>query len=120
MKPRSLRHRLEKSAKALVIIQKHTPEVDCTLDENKGEYGHLILNFESSDISQSKIVALGKDLENKGYRFKEKKSPWLGQTTYLGKADEKPSIVITLPIMKDRLAINEDSPEQPYSFSSKA
>jgi len=45
-----------------------------------------------------------------------KKSPWLGQITYLGKADDRPSIVITRPIAKDRIAINEDSPEQPYSF----
>ena len=117
MKPRSLRHRLEKSAKALVIIQKHAPDVDCILDENKGELGHLILNFADSGISQSKIIALGKDLEHKGYHFKEKKSPWLGQTTYLGKANEKPSIVITLPIVKDRIAINEGAAEQPYSFS---
>jgi hypothetical protein len=117
MKPRSLRHRLEKSAKTLVIIQKHAAEVDCILDENKGEFGHLILNFAGNASSHSKILALGKDLEHKGYHFKEKKSPWLGQTTYVGKAHEKPSIVITLPIIKDRLAINEGASEQPYSFS---
>jgi len=116
MKPRSLRHRLEKSAKALVIIQKHAPDVDCILDENKGEWGHLIINLEGNGISQSKIIALGKDLEHKGYHFKQKRSPWLGQTTYLGKANEKPSIVITLPIVKDRLVINEGASEHPYSF----
>ena len=114
MKPRSLRHRIEKSAKALVVIQKHTPNVDCTLDEDKGEHGHLILKFDDGD--SSKMNALGKDLESKGYCFKVRRSPWLGQITYLGKADEKPSIVMTRPSTKDRLAINEDSPEQPYSF----
>jgi hypothetical protein len=114
MKPRSLRHRLEKAAKALVLIQKHTPNVDCLLDEDKGEHGHLILKYDDGDAS--KMTALGKDLENKGYRFSQKKSPWLGQVTYQGKADDKPSIIITRPITKDRLAINEDSPEQPYSF----
>jgi hypothetical protein len=114
MKPRSLRHRLEKAAKALVVIHKHTPNVDCLLDEDKGEHGHLILKFDDGD--RSKMAALGKDLENKGYRFRVRKSPWLGQITYMGKADDRPSIVITRPIAKDRIAINEDSPEQPYSF----
>jgi len=114
MKPRSLRHRLEKAAKALVVIHKHTPNVDCLLEEDKGEHGHLILKFDDGD--RSKMAALGKDLENKGYRFRVRKSPWLGQITYLGKADDRPSIVITRPIAKDRIAINEDSPEQPYSF----
>lgn len=114
MKPRSLRHRLEKAAKALVIIHKHTPKVECLLDEDKGEHGHLILKFDNGD--ESKMTALGKDLEGKGYRFKVKKSPWLGQITYLGKAEDKPSIVITRPISKDRIAINEDAPELPHSF----
>jgi len=114
MKPRSLRHRLEKAAKALVVIHKHTPNVDCLLEEDKGEHGHLILKFDDGD--RSKMAALGKDLENKGYRFRVRKSPWLGQITYMGKADDRPSIVITRPIAKDRIAINEDSPEQPYSF----
>jgi hypothetical protein len=114
MKPRSLRHCIEKAAKALVLIHKWSPNVDCLLDEDKGEHGHLILNFD--DGESSKMTALGKDLENKGYRFRVKKSPWLGQVTYLGKADDKTAIVMTLPITKDRIAINEDSPEQPYSF----
>ncbi|KRP37172.1 MAG: hypothetical protein ABS34_04035 [Opitutaceae bacterium BACL24 MAG-120322-bin51] len=114
MKPRSLRHRLEKAAKALVLIHKWTPNADCILDEDKGEHGHLILKFDDGD--NSKMNALGKDLESKGYRFRVKNSPWLGQVTYIGKADDKPAIVITLPMTKDRLAINEDSPEQPYSF----
>jgi hypothetical protein len=114
MKPRSLRHCLEKAARALVLIQKYTPNVDCILDENKGEHGHLILTFDEGSIS--KVTALGKELESKGYLFKMKNSPWLGQITYSGKAAEKLSIIFTLPITKDRLAINENSPEQPYSF----
>ncbi len=118
MKPRSLRHRLEKAAKLLVIIQKHTPDVDCRLDEDKGTDGHLVADFTDSGMSRSKMVALGKELESKGYRFTEKKSPWLGQTTYQGKADEKPTVVLTQPITKDRLAINEDSPEHPYTFAN--
>ena len=114
MKPRILRHRLEKASKALVLIQKHTPNAHCILDEAKGEHGHLILKFDDGDIR--KMNALGKELENKGYTFKIKKNPWLGQITYFGKADEKPAIVITRPITKDRLAINEDAPEEAYSF----
>ncbi len=116
MKPRSLRHSLEKAAKVLVTVQKHTPDVECTHDELKGEHGHVILEFAGSGMSQTKIHALGKDLENKGYRFTEKKSPWLGLVTYTGKADDKATVLMTIPIVKDRVGINEDLPEQPYSF----
>jgi hypothetical protein len=115
MKPRSLRHRLEKAAKALVLVHKYTPNVDCILDEDKGECGHLILKFDDGGDS-SKMTKLGKELESKGYKFKVKKSPWLGQVTYFGKAEDRSSIVMMRPITKDRLAINENSPEQPYSF----
>ena len=118
MKPRSLRHRLEKSAKLLVIIQKHAPEVSCILDEAKGENGHLVLDFSGSGMSRSKMNALGKDLESKGYRFHEKQSPWLGQITYTGRESDKPTVVFSLPIVKDRLAINEESPDKPYKFGS--
>jgi len=114
MRARSLRHRLEKAAKALVLIHKWTPNVDCLLDEDKGEYGHLILKFDDGDTS--KINALGKDLESKGYRFRIKNSQWLGQLTYLGKADNKATVVMTLPITKNRLAINDQSPERAHSF----
>lgn len=118
MKARSLRHRLEKASKLLVIIQKHIPDVDCRLDEDKGDNGHVIADFNGSGVSRSKMVALGKELEGKGYRFLEKKSPWLGQITYQGKAEDKATIIITLPITKDRLGINEDAPERPYSFAN--
>ncbi len=117
MKARSLRHRIEKAAKLLVVIQKHTPEVDCRLDENRGEHGHVIIDFAGSGMSRSKMLALGKELESKGYRFTEKRSPWLGQITYFAKAEEKPSVVFSLPITKDRMGINEDAPERPYSFT---
>ncbi len=118
MKPRSLRHRLEKAAKLLVTVQKHTPEVTCILNEDKGENGHLVVDFSGSGMSRSKMTALGKDLESKGYRFAEKKSPWLGQITYTGRDADKPTIIFTIPIVKDRLAINEEAPEKPYRFSS--
>ena len=82
----------------------------------KGENGCLMLDA-GSGISRPKMIALGKDLENRGYQFTEKKSPWLGQITYLGKATEKPTVVMTLPIVKDRVGINADLAEAPYSFA---
>lgn len=118
MKPRSLRHRLEKIAKLLVTIQKHTPEVDCVLNEDKGDDGYVIIDFAGSGMSRAKMNALGKDLESKGYKFTEKNSPWLGQISYTGRDHEKPTLVFTLPITKDRLAINEASLEKAYSFTS--
>ncbi len=117
MNARHLRHRLEKAAKLLVIVQKHTPEVSCNFDEDKGNEGHLILDFAGSGMSRSKMKSLGEDLESRDYTFTEKKSPWLGQITYTGRAKEKPTIVITLPINQDRLAINEAEPEKPYRFT---
>ncbi len=118
MKPRSLRHRLEKICKLLVVIHKYTPEVDCLLHEDKGENGHVVVDFSGSGMSRSKMTALGKDLEGKGYRFTEKKSPWLGQTTYTGRDADKPTVLFTLPIVKDRLAINDASDEKTFSFKS--
>ncbi|WP_269522933.1 hypothetical protein [Coraliomargarita parva] len=116
MHPRSLRHRMEKAAKLLVIIQKHTPEVDCLFAPEKGEQGHVVCEFSGSGMSRSNILQLGKDLEARGYQFTRKANPWLGQLSYTGKADEKPTIILSLPVVKDRVAINEDTPATPYSF----
>lgn len=119
MKPRNLRHRLERISKILVTIQKHTPEVDCVLDEERGDNGRIVLDFTGTGMSRSKMTALGKDLESKGYKFTEKRSPWLGQTTYTGRdGDKQPTITFTQPIVKDRLAINDESPEKPFSFGA--
>lgn len=119
MKPRSLRHRLEKSAKLLVIIQKHAPEADCMLHEEKGENAHLIVDFSGNHVDRNKLNALGKDLENKGYGFVEKNNPWLGQVTYTGRDADKTTVVLSVPITKDRLAINDDAPERPFKFSAQ-
>ena len=116
MKPRSLRHRLEKAAKLLVTIQKHAPEVSCQVDEDRGEDGHLLVDFAGSGMSQRKLAALGKDLESKGYAFTKKDNPWLGQVTYTGKSDDKPGIVVTCPGRVDRVAIAKEGPAQPYTF----
>jgi len=117
MKPRDLRHRLERFAKLLVLVQKHTPDVDCVIDEERGHSGRIVLDFTGTGMSRTKMNALGKELEGKGYSFTEKKNPWLGQTTYTGRDGEKqPTIIFTLPIVQDRLAINEEIPETPHSF----
>jgi hypothetical protein len=119
MKPRHLRHRLEKAAKLLVVIQKHVAEVDCHLNEDKGENGHLVADFTNSDIDPRKMIALGRDLENKGYQFTQKKSPWLGQISFHGVSNDKTTVVLSQTISKDRLAINEDSPATSYTFKNK-
>jgi len=118
MKPRSLRHRLEKISKLLVTVQKHTPEVNCLLDEDRGDSGRVVIDFTGSGMSRAKMNALGKDLQGKGYKFTEKNSPWLGQITYTGRDSDKPEIVFTLPIVKDRLAINEEALEKTYKFDN--
>ncbi|PXA05227.1 hypothetical protein DDZ13_04505 [Coraliomargarita sinensis] len=117
MNPRKLRHKLEKVSKLLVVVQKHTPGVNCVVDEEKGESGHLVLDFAGTGMSRSKMNALGKDLESRDYTFTEKRSPWLGQTTYTGRADDKPTVVLTVPINIDRLAIDDQAPEKAFSFS---
>lgn len=117
MNPRQLRHRLEKAAKLLVIVQKHAPGANCVVDEEKGDNGHLILDFAGNDTSRSKMNALGEDLEGRDYTFTEKKSPWLGRITYTGRADDKPTVVLTFPINIDRLAINDRAPETAYRFA---
>ena len=118
MKPRSLRHRLEKICKLLVSIHKFTPEVECIIHEDKGESGHVVVDFSGSGMSRSKMNALGKDLEGKGYQFTEKRSPWLGQTTYTGRDADKPTVLFTLPIVKDRVAISDAADEKAISFKS--
>lgn len=118
MNPRSLRHRLEKICKLLVLVQKHTPEVHCLVREDKGECGHVVIDFAGSGMSRSKMNALGKELESKGYVFTEKKSPWLGQTTYTGRDSEKPTVLFTLPIVKDRLVITEEAIEKAFTFAA--
>lgn len=116
MNPRSLRHRLEKIAKLLVIVQKYTSEANCVVDQDKGREGHLVVDLADIPGREPKLAALGKALEDRGYHFTEKKSFWLGQITYTGRTDDKPTIVLSMPITIDRLAINDEAPETPYLF----
>jgi len=117
MIPRSLRHRLEKAAKALVLVQKHFPKADCSVDIPKGENGHLQLDFVQSTLNDDAFKKLGKDLEGKGYTFTKKDMPWIGQVSYKGKSTDKTTIVFTLPATIDRLAVNDTLPVESYSFS---
>lgn len=117
MIPRSLRHRLEKAAKALVTVQKHVPQADCTVDPVKGDNGHLQLDFVQGSISPDEFNKLGKELESKGYSFTKKKMPWIGQMSFKGYAEDKTTIVLTLPTSIDRLVVNDTTPSEPHSFS---
>ena len=116
MKPRTLRHRLEKAAKLLVLIQKHVPEVSCQWDEARSDHGVLILDFTDSGMSRTKLRQLGEDLEARGYQFTHSKSPWLGQETYSCKAPDKTQIVLSLPIVKNRLSVDQGTTQTPYQF----
>ena len=116
MQPRSLRHRLEKAAKILVTIQKHLPKAECTFDSDKGAHGHIQIDFVSQGFEPAKWKSLGQELESKGYQFTEKYLPWIGQISYKGNAEERPSVVMTLPHAQDRMGINQESPVKPYSF----
>ena len=118
MIPRSLRHRFEKAAKLLVIVQKHAPDVDCRLDEDRGDNGTLIVNFSSNPMNLAEMDKLGRDLEGRGYRFKAKNCTWLGQKAYTGKATDKPDVILTLPSARDRVTIDEQPQERPHSFGS--
>lgn len=120
MKPRSLRHRLEKTAKLLVIVQKHAPEVHCQIDPDRGADGSLLLDFDGGGESLAKLQSLGRDLEARGYCFTQKRSPWLGQITYTGRCETKPTLIGTLPIQKDRLSIEGEFPEKPHLFRENA
>ena len=67
----------------------------------------LILDFTDSGMSRTKLRQLGEDLEARGYQFTHSKSPWLGQETYSGKAPDKTQIVLSLPIVKNRLTVDQ-------------
>jgi len=120
MIPRNLRHRLEKASKLLVIVQKHSPEVSCMINAERGQDGYLILDFSKSENSGNRMKSLGSDFERRGYAFTEKRNAWLGQTTYTGRAVDKPTILMTCPIQQDRLAINESTTETSFRFSEAA
>lgn len=116
MKPRILRHRLEKICKLLVVIQKYYPDVNCVLHEDKGDHGQIAIELTSEEAAHPNMAALGGDLQTKGYQFTRKERTWLGQVSYTGRDPHKPTVVLTRPIAQDRLAIEDAEPETAHSF----
>lgn len=114
MKPRNLRHRLEKTAKLLVIVQKHLPDCDCRFAEDKGREGHLVVHLGNSDNSQK----LGADLESKGFSFTKMHNPWLGLITYKGTKGDQPSVIIEAETTADRLYRGAETSAESFSFKS--
>lgn len=112
MKPRNLRHRLEKAAKLLVIVQKHLPEVLCQFADDKGEHGHLMVRLPLGGDPRK----LGADLESRGFAFTHTRSPWLGAEIYRGSKDDQPKVVIEVEIPANRLSRGEDRAEQAFRF----
>jgi len=114
MKARNLRHRLEKAAKLLVIVQKHLPDVACQFADDKGESGHLMVRLPlGGDPSR-----LGADLESRGFTFTRARSPWLGAEIYRGAKEEQPQVIIELEIPANRLSRSPDISPQPFTFKA--
>lgn len=111
MTPRNLRHRLEKSAKLLVTIQKYLPHVSCRFDDDRGESGQVIVDLAKGDSAER----LGTDLEGRGYRFTRTRNAWLGNVTFRGEREGQPGILISMAIQADRLNRAEVVAE-PYTF----
>ncbi|WOO41762.1 hypothetical protein [Rubellicoccus peritrichatus] len=114
MKPRNLRHRQEKSAKLLVIIQKYLPDCSCSFAAEKGTEGHLVVHLGSSDDPQK----LGSDLESKGFAFTRMHNPWLGLITYKGTKGDQPSVIIESETTADRLYRGAETTAEAYSFKA--
>lgn len=114
MKARNLRHRLEKTAKLLVIVQKHLPEVSCQFADDKGDNGHLMVRLPlGGDPSK-----LGVDLESRGFRFTRARSPWLGAEIFRGAKEGQPRVIIEVEIPANRLSRGPEVTEAPFSFRS--
>lgn len=116
MKPRNLRHRLEKTAKLLVIVQKHMPDVSCQFADDKGDHGHLMMRLPMGGDP----AKLGKDLESKGFSFTRTRNPWLGAITYRGSKDDQPDVIIEVEIQADRLNPSREIAPVPHSFREDA
>lgn len=112
MKPRQLRHRLEKSAKLLVVVQKYFAEATCSFAYEAGNDGSLIVRLPLGTDPKK----LGADLESKGFVFKRKHNPWLGLLTYRGDKSEQPSVLIEIETAADRLNQSQEISAEAYSF----
>ncbi|MEO0795468.1 MAG: hypothetical protein AAFX93_09910 [Verrucomicrobiota bacterium] len=114
MKPRNLRHRLEKTAKLLVIVQKHLPDVACQFADDKGENGHLMIRLPLGGDP----TKLGSDFEGRGFVFTRTRSPWLGADIFRGTKPDQPRVIIEVEIPANRLSRVPDH-EQEFSFKAK-
>lgn len=112
MKPRNLRHRLEKAAKLLVTVQKYFPEVDCQFADEKGAHGHLMLRLPMG----TDPAKLGRDLEGKGFAFTRTRNPWLGVMTYRAHKEDQPDVLIEVEIHANRLNPAREIAPEPHSF----
>lgn len=112
MKPRNLRHRLEKASKLLVTVQKYLPDASCRFADEQGEEGHLIVHLSRG----TDITKLGLELEGKGFNFSKFHSPWLGVITYKGAKPEQPSVILEVEIVADRLYQGEQVAAEDFSF----
>jgi len=119
MKPRNLRHRLEKAAKLLVLVQKHLPDADVQYAEAKAEHGELVVSCGDAYSPPENFPKLGRDLESRGFSFRRTDTPWLGLRTWRGKKDSQPDVVLQLAIQTDRSALSSDSGPHPFSFREK-
>lgn len=119
MKPRNLRHRLEKASKLLVVIQKHLPDVETSFAEEKGEHGEIVVSCGDAYNPPKELPKLGRDLENKGFTFQRTDTPWLGLRTFRAKKESQPNIVLQLATQTDRSALAEETGPQPFTFREK-
>lgn len=115
MIPRNLRHRMEKAAKLLVIVQKHLPDSTCRFADEQGSDGHLIVHLPRGGDGSK----LGADLEGKGFTFTHARNPWLGLITYKGTKTEQPTVIIEIETAADRLYRSENVTSEPFSFKEK-
>ncbi|MGF1449162.1 MAG: hypothetical protein ACFB20_07060 [Opitutales bacterium] len=116
MKPRSLRHRLEKSAKLLWQIQKHHADADAFFNPERGEHGQVILDFERQFQPPDWAGKLGGELEGKGYAFTRTLNPWLGECTLRGRREGQPDVIFQLGCPIDRSSVTGETRNEPWSF----
>ena len=119
MKPRSLRHRLEKAARLLVVIQKHMEDANAQFNEDKAEEGEVCVNCGDAYDPPKGFQKLGSDLEGRGYHFKRTDTPWLGLQVYRGKKEGHPDVLLQLNMKTNRTALAGNSEPHAYSFRNK-
>jgi hypothetical protein len=116
MKPRSLRHRLEKSAKLLWLVQRHQADADALYNPDRGEHGQVVVALNGELQPPAWMTKLGADLESRGYAFTETRNPWLGERTLRGKREDQPDCIFQLSCPIDRSSPTGESSSEPFSF----